>query len=55
MSPGRWSGFWIARGERVLRLPARLMAGSRRTARTRATFDSIDSIAVARAALREGP
>jgi transposase len=44
----------IARGERVLRVATKLLADSRRAARRRAKSDSIDSVAVARAALREG-
>lgn len=44
----------IARGERVLRVPTKLMAETRRSARSRGKSDSIDAIAVARAALREG-
>jgi len=51
---GSFERFLIARGERVLRVPSRLMADSRRGARTRGKSDSIDSVAVARAALREG-
>jgi len=51
---GSLERFLISRGERVLRVPTKLMADSRRTARTRGKSDSIDSIAVARAALREG-
>jgi transposase len=51
---GSLERFLIARGERVLRVPTKLMADSRRTARTRGKSDSIDAIAVARAALREG-
>ena len=54
MSPGSFERFLIARGERVLRVPTKLMADSRRAARTRGKSDSIDAIAVARAALREG-
>ena len=54
MSPARFERFLIARGERVLRVPTKLMADSRRAARTRGKSDSIDAIAVARAALREG-
>src|SRR3954470_3420410 len=46
--------FLIARGERVLRVTTKLMADSRRRARGRGKSDSIDAIAVARAALREG-
>jgi hypothetical protein len=46
--------FLIQRGERVLRVPTKLMADSRRRARGRGKSDSIDALAVARAALREG-
>ena len=46
--------FLIERGERVLRVTTKLMADSRRRARGRGKSDSIDAIAVARAALREG-
>jgi transposase len=46
--------FLIARGERVVRVTTKLMADSRRQARGRGKSDSIDAIAVARAALREG-
>lgn len=51
---GTLERFLIARGERVLRVPTKLMAGERRSARERGKSDGIDSIAVARAALREG-
>src|SRR5215203_160679 len=51
---GSFERFLIARGERVLRVATKLMANSRRAARTRGKSDSIDAIAVARAALREG-
>ena len=51
---GSFERFLIARGERVLRVPTKLMADTRRGARSRGKSDSIDSIAVARAALREG-
>jgi len=51
---GSLERFLIARGERVLRVPTKLMADSRRAARTRGKSDSIDAVAVARAALREG-
>ena len=51
---GSFERFLIARGERVLRVPTKLMADVRRAARTRGKSDSIDSVAVARAALREG-
>lgn len=43
----------IARGERVVRVAPKLMAGFRRQARTRGKSDPIDALAVARAALRE--
>jgi len=51
---GSFERFLVARGERVLRVPTKLMAETRRGARARGKSDSIDSIAVARAALREG-
>jgi transposase len=51
---GSFERFLIARGERVVRVPTRLMADIRRGSRARGKSDSIDSIAVARAALREG-
>ena len=51
---GSFERVLIARGERVLRVPTKLMAETRRGARSRGKSDSIDSIAVARAALREG-
>ena len=53
-SRARFERFLIARGERVVRVPTRLMAGARRARRERGKSDSIDAIAVARAALREG-
>ncbi len=40
-------------GERVVRVSPKLMAGARRSARTRGKSDPIDALAVARAALRE--
>ena len=51
---GSFERFLIARGERVLRVSTKLMAGARRGGRERGKSDSIDSVAVARAALREG-
>jgi len=51
---GALERFLIGRGERVVRVSTRLMATSRRSGRERGKSDSIDSIAVARAALREG-
>ena len=43
----------LGAGERVLRVPPKLMAGARDAARTRGKSDPIDALAVARAALRE--
>jgi len=43
----------LARGETVVRVPPKLMAGARRSARERGKSDAIDAAAVARAALRE--
>jgi len=51
---GSFERFLIARGERVVRVATKLMADARRAGRERGKSDSIDSIAVARAALREG-
>jgi transposase len=49
----RLERFLIGRGERVVRVPPKLMAGTRRSARERGKSDAIDALAVARAALRE--
>ncbi|HWI08212.1 MAG TPA: IS110 family transposase [Solirubrobacteraceae bacterium] len=46
--------FLIARGERVVRVSTRLMAGTRRSSRERGKSDQIDATAVARAALAAG-
>ena len=46
--------FLMPRGERAVRVPTKLMAGSRRSGRERGKSDPIDALAVARAALREG-
>jgi transposase len=51
---GSFERFLVERGERVVRVTTKLMADSRRRARGRGKSDSIDAIAVARAALREG-
>jgi transposase len=51
---GSLERFLVARGERVVRVATRLMAGERRGGRDRGKSDRIDAIAVARAALREG-
>jgi transposase len=45
--------FLLASGERVVRVPPKLMAGARRSARQRGKSDAIDALAVARAFLRE--
>jgi transposase len=45
--------FLLARGERVVRVPPKLMAGVRRRGRVRGKSDSVDALAVARAALCE--
>jgi transposase len=52
---GALERFLIARGERVVRVSTRLMAGARRGGRARGKSDQIDAIAVARAALAAGP
>jgi transposase len=51
---GSLERFLIERGERVLRVHSTMMSASRREARGRGKSDSIDALAVARAALREG-
>jgi len=43
----------LVAGERVLRVPPKLMAGARRSSREPGKSDPIDALAVARAALRE--
>jgi len=43
----------LAAGELVVQVPAKMMAGMRRSARTRGKSDPIDALAVARAALAE--
>lgn len=45
--------FLLASGERVVRVPPKLMAGARKGARARGKSDAIDALAVARAYLRE--
>jgi hypothetical protein len=49
----RLERFLIGRGEGVVRVPAKLMARSRRSQRRRGKSDAIDALAVARAAIRE--
>jgi transposase len=51
---GRLERFLLGRGERVLRIPPKLMAGVRKTVREPGKSDASDALAVARAALREG-
>jgi transposase len=51
---GALERFLLARGERVLRVAPKLMAGARRSARERGKSDAIDAVAIARAAIREG-
>lgn len=51
---GRLERFLLARGERVIRVPPKLMAGARKSAREPGKSDPIDALAVARAAIREG-
>jgi transposase len=47
--------FLVASGERVARVPPKLTGQSRRGERTAGKSDPIDALAIARAALREGP
>ena len=51
---GRLERFLLARGERIVRIAPKLMAGVRRSAREPGKSDPIDALAIARAALREG-
>jgi transposase len=51
---GALERFLIARGERVVRVAPKHMAGARRSARERGKSDAIDAFSVARAALKEG-
>ena len=51
---GALERFLIARGERIVRVAPKHMAGARKSARERGKSDSIDAFAVARAAIREG-
>lgn len=50
---GALERFLLERGERVVRVPPKLMAGARRGGRRRGKSDAIDALAVARVALRE--
>src|SRR3954447_6848997 len=51
---GALERFLLARGERVVRVAPKLMAGARKASRERGKSDPIDAVAIARAALREG-
>jgi transposase len=51
---GALERFLLAHGERVVRVPPKLMAGARKSARERGKSDPIDAVAIARAAIREG-
>jgi transposase len=51
---GALERFLLAHGERVVRVPPKLMAGARDSARERGKSDVIDAVAIARAAIREG-
>ena len=50
---GALERFLLHAGETVIRVPPSLMAGARKSARTRGKSDPIDALAVARAAIRE--
>ncbi len=50
---GRLERHLLPRGERVVRVPPKMMAGARHSARSYGKSDPIDAAAVARAALRE--
>jgi transposase len=50
---GALERFLVSRGERVVRVPPKLMGEARRGARSFGKSDAIDALAVARAALRE--
>jgi len=51
---GALERFLLKRGERVVRVAPKLVAGARRSSRERGKSDAIDAISIARAALREG-
>ena len=51
---GRLEQALIAAGERVVRVPPRMMGASRRAERTPGKSDQIDALAVARAVVRDG-
>src|SRR3954462_11385462 len=51
---GAFERFLLKRGERVVRVPPKLMAGAREPPGEPGKSDRIDAVAVARAAIREG-
>jgi transposase len=51
---GALERFLLAHGERVVRVPPKLMTGARKFGRERGKSDAIDAVAIARAAIREG-
>ena len=50
---GALERFLLVHGERVVRVPPKLMAGARNSGRERGKSDVIDAVAIARAATRE--
>jgi transposase len=52
---GTLERFLMGRGERVVRVPPKLMGASRKGTRRAGKSDSIDAVAIARAAVAEGP
>jgi transposase len=52
---GSFERFLVSCGERVVRVPPKMMGASRRGERMRGKSDPIDARAIARAALKEGP
>jgi transposase len=51
---GALERFLLAHGEPVVRVPPKLLAGARNSARERGNSDLLDAVAIARAAIREG-
>src|SRR5438093_3565662 len=51
---GRLERLLVGRGEQVVRVAPRMMAGARSSARERGKSDAIDALSVARAAIGEG-
>jgi transposase len=52
---GSLERFLVARGERVVRVAPKMMGASRKGVRSSGKSDSIDALAIARAAVAEGP